>query len=101
MVLTDVETENEKNPYPYVLTTLDKSICLGLYEDRENNMYYPKSLRIKGNIFNRPNSGVYSVDFILSKTDEMGKFNKVNFKDETKQIPNEFLNMIDVDLMTK
>lgn len=87
--------EKEDEPYPYVLTTLDKSICLGL-DKLEGNIYYPKSLRIKGNIMNKTFENIYSVDFILSKTDIRAKFSTIHFREKNKDFPNELCSLVDI-----
>lgn len=88
LVLKDVETTN--CTYPFVLTTIDSSLCMGLalYTNANGDqIYYPKSLRIGGDLFTKKNSGCYSVDFILSKKDIDGSYDTIHYQEQGKDLP--------------
>ena len=99
-VIKDLNTETEF--YPYAITNLDQSILIGLKEEEDKEIYIPKSLRVKGNIFNKiQNNQVFEINHILCKTDIAGKYNEIlyNEKQKSESINQNILEKIDKNII--
>ncbi len=67
--------------YPYAIVNRDLSILLGIKEETIDNIYIPKSFRVKGNIFNKTiDENVFNIDYILGKKDFASKYDLVFFE---------------------
>lgn len=70
--------------YPYAITNIDQSVLLGLKEEIKEELYIPKSFRIKGNIFDKANKNdLFEINFILSKTDSEGMYDIVLYQEQS------------------
>ena len=71
--------------YPYAITNIDQSVLIGLKNEEEEEIYIPKSFRIKGNVFNKAESdNLFEIQMILSKTDIEAKYNNILFQEKVK-----------------
>jgi hypothetical protein len=70
--------------YPYAITNIDQSVLLGLKEENDDDIYVPKSFRVKGNIFNKTtDENLFEIQYILSKTDIQAKYDTVLYAEKT------------------
>lgn len=87
-VIKDLKTDTAT--YPYALTNLDKSLLVVFNPKRVSGKtyYVPKSFRIKDkNIFSKTSSeNIFSVDFILSKTDIEKEYSQIEFNTAGKSL---------------
>lgn len=83
-VIKDLVTDT--NTYPYAITNIDQSVLIGLKNEEEvEEIYIPKSFRIKGNVFNKAESdNLFEIQMILSKTDIEAKYNNILFQEKVK-----------------
>lgn len=83
-VIKDLVTDTYT--YPYAITNIDQSVLIGLKnENQEDEIYIPKSFRIKGNIFNKTTSdNLFEIQMILSKTDIKARYNTILFQEKLK-----------------
>lgn len=80
-IIKDLETETDI--YPYAITNIDQSILVGLKSEENGDIYIPKSLRVKGNIFNKTtNDKLFDIHYIFSKTDKQGLYNKLLYSEK-------------------
>ena len=72
--------------YPYAITNIDQSVLIGLKNEEEaEEIFIPKSFRIKGNMFNKTsNDNLFEIQMILCKTDIKAKYNNILFQDKVK-----------------
>lgn len=70
--------------YPYAITNIDQSLLIGLKNEvGAGNIYVPKSLRIKGNIFNKTtDSNIFEIQYILSKTDIQAQYDTILYQED-------------------
>ena len=80
-VIKDLVTETET--YPYVITNIEQSVLIGLKKEENEEIYIPKSFRVKGNIFDKADANkLFEINWILSKIDKKGLYDKVLYKDK-------------------
>lgn len=70
--------------YPYAITNIDQSVLMGLKSEVDTGeIYVPKSLRIKGNIFNKAKDGnIFEIKYILSKTDIQAQYDTILYQED-------------------
>ena len=79
-IVKDLVTE--KVVYPYAITNIDKSVLIGLKEEHDE-IYIPKSFRIKGNIFDKGDCDkLYEINAILCKNDFKGLYDTVLYEEK-------------------
>lgn len=85
--------------YPYAITNIDLSVLVGLKSEEETGkIYVPKSLRIKGNIFNKTTDDrIFEIQYILSKTDIRNKYDTILYHedDNLDKLKDDIKNKID------
>ncbi len=70
--------------YPYAITNIDKSVLIGLKEESDDEIYVPRSFRVKGNIFNKTtDKNLFEIQYILSKTDIQAKYDTVLYAEKS------------------
>lgn len=70
--------------YPYAITNIDQSVLIGLKEEDNDEIYVPKSFRVKGNILNKTtNENLFEIQYILCKTDVEAKYDTVLYAGKT------------------
>lgn len=69
--------------YPYAITNIDQSVLIGLKTEETEEIYIPKSFRVKGNIFDKTSDDkLFEIQYILSKTDKAGLYDTVLYKEK-------------------
>jgi hypothetical protein len=81
-VIKNLKTDT--SVYPYAITNIDQSTLIGLKEEGVDEIYVPKSFRVKGNIFNKTiNENIFEIQYILSKNDIMSKYDTVLYTEKS------------------
>ena len=89
-ILTDIETKT--CIYQIGLTNLSFTLCLiedvnsNLNSQKSNTYYVPKSLRVKDKSIEKSGNGEF-IDFIFEKSADDSIYDKLNFSDPLKRIP--------------
>ena len=67
--------------YPYAITNLDNSLLLGLMLESKEEIYVPKSFRVKDKSFDKAQEGnVFQIDYIFSKKDKLGLYDTLAYR---------------------
>lgn len=74
--------------YLYAITNISQSILIGLKNEEDTGeIYVPKSLRIKGNIFNKTtDDNLFELQYILGKTDIEANYDTILYQ-EIDELP--------------
>lgn len=91
--------------YPYAITNTSQSVLIGLKnEEGAGEIYVPKSLRIKGNIFNKTtDDNLFEIQYILGKTDIKANYDTILYQehDGFDKLKKDIKNKIDDKLWDK
>ncbi|MDE7200328.1 MAG: hypothetical protein K2O91_00110 [Lachnospiraceae bacterium] len=70
--------------YPYAITNIDQSVLIGLKQEEIEEIYVPKSFRVKGNIFDKSTSeNIFEIQYILCKIDMEEKYDTILYGEES------------------
>lgn len=73
----------ETATYLYAITNIEQSVLIGLKKEENEEIYIPKSFRVKGNILDgADNDKLFEINCILSKIDKEGLYDNVLYKDK-------------------
>lgn len=93
-VIKDLKTATVT--YPYAITNIDQSVLIGLKTEEKDEIYIPKSFRVKGNIFDKTSDdNLFEIHYILSKTDKNSLYDTVLYKEKDN------FNELDSDILAK
>lgn len=88
--------------YPYAITNIDQSVLIGLKTEEKDEIYIPKSFRVKGNIFDKTSDdNLFEIHHILSKTDKNSLYDTVLYKemDNFNELDSDILAKIDYSII--
>lgn len=82
-VVKDLVTDTAK--YPYAITNIEQSVLIGLKTEEDDEIYIPKSFRVKGKAFDKADDDkLFEINYILSKMDKESLYDTILYHDDTK-----------------